>query len=144
MKAIQLDARRPVERERIKGVEFLVAVSPYFFPDRLECDYDAHEGAYIIHFKYLDNEASAPSMRGYDNIIDVQVGVHTGRVLSVRVHVDRHDVDQVRMLIVDRVPEAIREAAKANPQAQGNYQIAVGVITEHANELVDCAARAPC
>ena len=44
MKAIRLEAERPSEKKLIKGVEFRVALSPFFFPERVECFYNQETG----------------------------------------------------------------------------------------------------
>ncbi len=56
MKAIRLEAKRSSEKKLIKGVEFRVALSPYFFPERVECSYNEETGCFVIDFKYLDDE----------------------------------------------------------------------------------------
>jgi hypothetical protein len=140
MKAIRLEARREPEREKIRGVEFWVAVSPYYFPEQLACDYDANTGTYIIKFKYLDNEESVPSPKESDDLIGIEIGRHTGRLMAIRVHVDRHDLNRINMFVVDQIPKALEKASETRPDNAKNYRFAADAITSHASELVGCAA----
>jgi hypothetical protein len=104
---ISLTAKRATEKKVINGVEFWVTVSPYFLPDRLECGYEKNDGTYRICFRYLDNE-QPEEYPVKDELVDVYVGKHTGRVLSVVVHVDKNDIHHIEMLISDRAPKAIK------------------------------------
>ncbi len=135
MKVINFDAQREfVTTEKIKGVEFHVALSPYFFPDHLECHYDPDHGCLVIDFKYLDEEAEQELERAHE-LVSLTVGKYSGKLLSVRVHVDRNDVDNVRMLVTDEVPKAIQEAGNRKPEMKDNFELAEDAIRQKGDEI---------
>jgi hypothetical protein len=138
MKIIELQADRKAEKKVINGVEFLVSVSPYFFPERLECAYDPTEGTYAIAFRYLDNEPAADSPAASDDLLDVNVGRHTGRVLSVVVHVDRNDIDRIGMMVTDHAPKALGSIRPSRPELIENYRMATDVLRRHRLEFAAC------
>lgn len=137
MRVIQVEAEefcREARTEKIHGVDFHVTLSPYFFPERLECGYDQDAGSYVIEFKYLDNEPGCdqPDQEG---LVTLSLGRHTGRLLAVRIHVDRHEIKQIKMCVTDDVPKAIRQIENAKPDMRENYQAAGEVFRHHTDDI---------
>lgn len=136
MKVIKLEAKREVQKRRIRGVEFHVAVSPYFFPDRLECDYNPDSGCFKIDLKYLDDEESVIGPES-DHIATLMVGRNSGKLLSVHFHVDRHKLDQIQMLITDELPKALELAKSKQPAMTDNYNIAEDVLFSNRDSIAE-------
>jgi len=137
VKVINFEAkRRFVTTEKIKGVVFHVALSPYFFPDHLECHYDPDHACLVIDFKYLDEEAEQKLERAHE-LVSLTVGKYSGKLLSVRVHVDRYDVNNVRMLVTDAVPKAIQEAGNRKPEMKDNFKLAEEAIRQNQDEIAE-------
>ena len=138
MKVIKLEARRlDPKTEKIHGVEFRVALSPYFFPEHLECDYDEDTDSVVIHFRYPDNELGKdhPDREG---LVTLSIGEHTHRLLGVRIHVGRHDINRIRMLVTDNASKAIREFRDARPalkDLEENYEIAENALRDHGEQI---------
>lgn len=142
MKSIQLQAERPTRTEKISGVEFLVGVSPYFFPDRLECNYDRAAGVFVITFRYLDNEPVDETSDINDGLVDIRVGQHTRRIRSITVHAEKNSIDRVGVLVFDKIPEALgRMPAPRRSDVAENYRFARDAILNHRTELANCLAR---
>lgn len=139
MKVIELNAEREATTENINGVDFDVAVSPYDFPEYLECGYREDEGLFVINFKYLDVEPAIelPS----DAPVRLNVGKHTGRLLSIEIPVDRLGVDKVKMRVIETAVRAIEAARqqKPEPKSQSNYDAAQQAIREHEDEIAELA-----
>lgn len=142
MKVIALDAKRDVDPEKksINGVEFWVAVSPYFFPDRLECQYEESAGTLRINVRYLDADEEAIPLADFKNeLVGLFVGVHTKRLLGVDVRVDKHDIDRVRVLVADGIPAAINQAKTSHPKMRPNLDMALASIEAHGAEIAEAA-----
>jgi hypothetical protein len=134
MKVIRLEAKRKVETRPIRGVDFHVAVSPYFFPERLECDYRQDTGCFEINLKYLDEEPSVVGPES-DHIATLMIGRNTGKLLSVRFHVDDLKLDRIKMLISDELPKVLEIAKSQQPWMTANYKIAGDVLRENSDEI---------
>jgi len=140
MKEILVQAQRLVEKKWVNGVEFHVAVSPFLFPERLECEYLEDDGCLRIAFKYLDaGFEDAENQTDADGMLTMKIGKATGRILSVNIHVDRHDVDEVRMRVVDELNELpqtlLERSATLDPALQRNFQIAEEVLRQNLDEI---------
>jgi len=139
MKVFELSAVRDATTETIKGVDFEVAVSPYAFPEYLECGYQESEGVFVIKFKYLDTE---PAIKlASDAVARLNVGKHTGRLLSLEIPVDRLGVDKIKMRVIETAVRAIESARqqKPEPKSRMNYDAATEAIREHEHEIAELA-----
>lgn len=136
MKTIRLIAERKPQSEKksIKGVDFNISLSPFYLPDRLRCDYDPQGGYLIIHFDYLDDEPSVHVENG-DNLFDLEVGQFTGRIKAMKIKVDEHDLDKVKLQLKGRVNEALSHARDRSPEMAENYDIAKEVLEAHKDEV---------
>ena len=101
---IELNRTSDLEKTTINGAEFRVGVSLYEFPRELRWSHDPQDGSLVFVFVYLDEEPSR-QVETPDEVFDVDVGRHTGRIARVRVHADRHGLDFVK-LIVDGLDDA--------------------------------------
>lgn len=142
MKAIKLSANRwpqGMGPELIKGVRFQVAVSPYFFPERLECEYTPDHGLVIL-FKYIDNETAEEEWTSPDQIVTLRAGKHSGRLLEAIVHVDKHNLDSVEMFLTDKLPLAIENSLRAKkPELSENYRFAREAVSEYSHQIAQTA-----
>lgn len=141
MKVIELDASKSGKQEMINGVVFHVAVSPYFFPDSLECDYDSETGCLSIKFVYPDKEEGEKS-RASDGMVTLFLGKNTGKLLSVDIDVDQHELNKIKMLVTDEVPEAIKRASKARSDLADIFEAAGNAIKENADSIAETAVPA--
>jgi hypothetical protein len=144
MKAIKLTPEtsdRAMRNETIKGAEYRVAVSPYFFPERLECEYDRKSESYRLTFRYIDNEREATGAKPTDASIEVKFGKHTKRLLSVIVHTKRLDQDRLRLLFTEIIPQILKQARSDNPALLESYRSIGAAIDAHREEIADCAPR---
>lgn len=135
MKAIRLEAKRSSEKKLIKGVEFRVALSPYFFPERVECSYNQETGCFVIDFKYLDDEVGADVQPPSDGLVNLVLGQHTGRLLSIHIHVVQHDVDGIKMLVTDEAVRALEDVKQKRPEMAPNYDLVEEALREHKDEI---------
>ena len=98
MKTIQLEATRTVQKTIIRGVEFEVAMSPFDFPERLDCEYLPETGRLVVNFVYLDEEQSEVRHQ-IKGIAEVVLGGQSGRVQAVEFLVDELNLDQVKLRV---------------------------------------------
>ncbi len=138
MKQIRIVAQRESNREMINGIEFLVAVSPYFFPELLECNYDSDLGILTIEFKYLigDDELDT-SVKDDDPSVKVFVGSRTGRIQKIEVSVDTHDIDQVVLKVTSSVSGVFESLLKLDPELSQNFLAAKSAITDNGQAIAE-------
>lgn len=137
MKVIKLQLERTeITKEIIKGIEFTVAASPFFIPDRLEHGYDPNTGCYVVNLKYLDEEPIDSTTQS-DGVVTLSFGIHTKRLMSVCFHVDRHDFDRITMIITDDIPRMLQSASRGRIPAQAslNYALADKALKDHARDF---------
>ncbi|MCG8408525.1 MAG: hypothetical protein MI923_25265 [Phycisphaerales bacterium] len=136
MKKIELELARSVHKEKIKGIEFLVAISPYFFPEYLRYGYDKDNGVFIFQFKYLD-DANEPRRKQSDNIVTLEIGQTTGRLLGIELQVDKHNVDNIKLRIVELASNAIERAEERieSRELRSSYDALKESLREHENTI---------
>lgn len=133
---INLVAKRETDKEVINGIEFRVAVSPYFFPSMLECKYDNDSGQLVIDFKYLIGDDEPTESQGVpDPSVKVLVGKTTRRIQCVLVEVDSHDIDQVELFVTDSVATALDSLRSSAPGLQQNFIAAKSAFADHGSEI---------
>lgn len=142
MKLIALDVAREGDstKETINGLDFFVSVSPYFFPDHLECEYKPGSGTLHILVRYPDSEEAVPFRDVETEPIRLLVGRHSKRLLGVDVKVDTHNIDRVRLLVAQHVPAAIAEAKMSLPTMAQNLDSASASIRLHGEEIASAVA----
>ena len=122
-------------REAINGVDYFVAPSPYFVPKRLEARYEPSDRSFHIDLKYLDNEVAAAMVATKGKALEVRVGRHSKRVLSVLLRVDRGDLARIKAMLTEEVPQAIRVKAEQSPGLAEHYRVAARAITDHTDSI---------
>lgn len=138
MRSITLKATRKerMKTEVINGISFVVSLSPYFFPETIQCTYKAETGCLVINFKYIEDEPRERSQENFDYGM-IWVGKHTGKLLSIQIRVDKHDIDHVEMSVIDKAFDAIKYVQAKHPDMQDNYEAAEDALREHEKEIAD-------
>lgn len=141
MKSISLEANRDAEgprTEQIKGVEFRMAVSPYFFPQRLDCEHDESSGELTITLVYPDQERGE-RVKDPSGLVELEIGIHTGRLLAVHIAVDKRGLDRVPMLVTEQAVQAIERLQDDDQPIRRNYQHAAKIFATHGTEIASAA-----
>jgi hypothetical protein len=123
--------------ETIQGLGINIALSPYFFPERLDCEYDPQQGSLIIHFRYMDREDPDVLTQTPDPRVLIREAKHTRRLLEVHVPVDQHDIGGVQLQVTDQVQSAIEQAARQHrdPRSGASYALAREAIIENKGSI---------
>jgi len=139
MKQLTISAfRDPPCQPLIQSLGIHVAMSPYFFPERLDCQYDPITGSLTINFRYLDDEPAQGYVETRDPRVRVRQGKHTGRLLAVQVPVERHGIEHVQVM-TSEIAGAIERAAsdQADPRRGANFRLAEQALRENKNRIED-------
>ena len=132
---IIVEAERPSRKMVMKGIEFSVALSPYFFPEYLECSYDESSGCLVIDLKYLDIEPQKETPEFDNQFISLYVGRFTGRLLSLMVKVDRNEVDKVHRVFAETIHEALNLVRGGNDDLEESYSEIEKALRDHKDDI---------
>lgn len=136
MKTLWFKARRrpTTTKENVKGVSFHVAISPYYFPEAIQCQYDEHTGLYKIKFVYINDECEQEKEAVDDGVIIIHEGQKSGKLTSVSVKVDRHNLDSIDMAITQLV-EAIEHSVPRLEELRPNFEAVAQAIRDNKKEI---------
>lgn len=123
-------------REKIRGVDVSVQISPYDIPLAFRGIYLEEQGAFRIEFKYEDGEPSGGREK-VDQMVTVELGKVSRKLLAIEVAVDEHGIDVVRFKVpaLDQADQAVKrlmqQATTTPPSARLNYRAVDEVLREN-------------
>lgn len=136
MKVIDLELERESGREPIKGIEFEVTMSPYFFPEAIKADYSEESGCLKISLIYIDTEPAVETPTDND-LISLGLGKHSKKLIYVSLKADKYQVDRVKMRILSEVPAVLDRIRIDRPLMQKHYEVVERALKENSDQIAE-------
>jgi hypothetical protein len=134
---LNTDELNSPRKEKVRGVDVEVFVSPYDLPEAVSGEYDATIKRFVIEFKYITS-GEKQVVGGDAENMRLLVGENSGRLYRVEVDVNALRASRINLIVLPgKVDEAIDHLAarKQRKASQGNYRIAKQVITQKRDQL---------
>jgi hypothetical protein len=141
---VPLDAASlsPARRQRIRGVDITVVMSPYDVPEAVRGQYDEDIHCFVIEFRYMGDEQWVAQK--HDDKITLRVGRHSGRLYGIEVNVDALKAHRINLRLhlprmVMNAIDSLKDQPLKAPRRE-NYQVAKDAISQKEQQIFESLA----